>query len=133
MSSYACPPKPPQTRRPKRPGTLAPPACTPSTTPYPASAPSPARGRCCPPWWTGTEPPTPRPTPGPPLGLGGLPFEAAEFDLQEGSLIALYTDGLLEARPRHRSEYGPAPPSPRPARPLPASHVRHRARSPATH
>lgn len=34
---------------------------------------------------------------GPPLGLGGLPFEAAEFDLQEGSLIALYTDGLLEA------------------------------------
>lgn len=36
-------------------------------------------------------------------------------------------------RPRHRSEYGPAPPSPRPARPLRASHVRHRARSPATH
>jgi serine phosphatase RsbU (regulator of sigma subunit)/anti-sigma regulatory factor (Ser/Thr protein kinase) len=36
--------------------------------------------------------------PGPPLGLGGLPFEAAEFELAEGSLIALYTDGLLEAR-----------------------------------
>ncbi|GAA3028371.1 hypothetical protein GCM10010448_07920 [Streptomyces glomeratus] len=36
--------------------------------------------------------------PGPPLGLGGLPFEAAEFDLPEGSLLALYTDGLIEAR-----------------------------------
>ncbi|MGW2936617.1 ATP-binding SpoIIE family protein phosphatase [Streptomyces sp. NPDC001156] len=35
---------------------------------------------------------------GPPLGLGGLPFEAAEFDLPEGSLLALYTDGLIEAR-----------------------------------
>ncbi|MEU6259426.1 SpoIIE family protein phosphatase [Streptomyces sp. NPDC047043] len=35
--------------------------------------------------------------PGPPLGLGGLPFEAAEVDLPEGSLIALYTDGLIEA------------------------------------
>ncbi|RFC77537.1 SpoIIE family protein phosphatase [Streptomyces sp. AcE210] len=34
---------------------------------------------------------------GPPLGLGGLPFEAAEIDLPEGSLIALYTDGLIEA------------------------------------
>ncbi|MEU6375568.1 SpoIIE family protein phosphatase [Streptomyces sp. NPDC046909] len=36
--------------------------------------------------------------PGPPLGLGGLPFEAAEVDLAEGSLLALYTDGLIEAR-----------------------------------
>lgn len=35
---------------------------------------------------------------GPPLGLGGLPFETAEFDLAEGSLLALYTDGLIEAR-----------------------------------
>ncbi|WP_369251197.1 SpoIIE family protein phosphatase [Streptomyces sp. R41] len=34
---------------------------------------------------------------GPPLGLGGLPFEAAEIDLPEGSLLALYTDGLIEA------------------------------------
>ncbi|MFE5032717.1 SpoIIE family protein phosphatase [Streptomyces sp. NPDC056683] len=34
--------------------------------------------------------------PGPPLGLGGLPFEAVETDLPEGSLLALYTDGLLE-------------------------------------
>ncbi|WEO95367.1 SpoIIE family protein phosphatase [Streptomyces sp. FXJ1.172] len=35
---------------------------------------------------------------GPPLGLGGLPFEAVESELPEGSLLALYTDGLLEAR-----------------------------------
>ncbi|MFD9003682.1 SpoIIE family protein phosphatase [Streptomyces sp. NPDC059582] len=34
---------------------------------------------------------------GPPLGLGGLPFETTEIDLPEGSLIALYTDGLVEA------------------------------------
>ncbi|WP_392675355.1 SpoIIE family protein phosphatase [Streptomyces sp. LN785] len=34
---------------------------------------------------------------GPPLGLGGLPFESVEIDLPEGSLIALYTDGLIEA------------------------------------
>ncbi|MFE9028194.1 SpoIIE family protein phosphatase [Streptomyces iakyrus] len=38
--------------------------------------------------------------PGPPLGLGGLPFEAAEVDLPEGSLLALYTDGLVAARDR---------------------------------
>ncbi|WP_043457304.1 ATP-binding SpoIIE family protein phosphatase [Streptomyces fulvoviolaceus] len=37
---------------------------------------------------------------GPPLGLGGLPFEAAEVDLPQGSLLALYTDGLIEARDR---------------------------------
>ncbi|MEU2052511.1 ATP-binding SpoIIE family protein phosphatase [Streptomyces bungoensis] len=36
--------------------------------------------------------------PGPPLGLGGLPFETAEFDLPEGSVLALYTDGLIEGR-----------------------------------
>ncbi|MFJ3233913.1 SpoIIE family protein phosphatase [Streptomyces sp. NPDC086787] len=36
--------------------------------------------------------------PGPPLGLGGLPFEAYDIELPEGSLIALYTNGLLEAR-----------------------------------
>jgi PAS domain S-box-containing protein len=33
---------------------------------------------------------------GPPLGLGALPFESAELELPEGSLIALYTDGLIE-------------------------------------
>ncbi|WP_051865006.1 SpoIIE family protein phosphatase [Streptomyces griseus] len=35
---------------------------------------------------------------GPPLGLGGLPFESVEFELPEGSLLALYTDGLVESR-----------------------------------
>jgi hypothetical protein len=29
--------------------------------------------------------------------VGGLPFEAAEFDLPEGSVLALYTDGLTES------------------------------------
>jgi anti-sigma regulatory factor (Ser/Thr protein kinase) len=37
---------------------------------------------------------------GPPLGLGGLPFEEAEFQLPEGSLLVLYTDGLIESRQR---------------------------------
>ncbi len=37
---------------------------------------------------------------GPPLGLGGLPFETAEFLLPEGSQLALYTDGLIEDRDR---------------------------------
>lgn len=32
---------------------------------------------------------------GPALGVGGPPFEAAEFDLVEGTTLALYTDGLL--------------------------------------
>jgi serine phosphatase RsbU (regulator of sigma subunit)/PAS domain-containing protein len=35
---------------------------------------------------------------GPPLGLGGLPFESSEIELPEASILALYTDGLLEAR-----------------------------------
>ncbi|PVC83780.1 protein phosphatase [Streptomyces sp. CS090A] len=34
--------------------------------------------------------------PGPPLGLGGLPFESLEVELPEGSLLGLYTDGLIE-------------------------------------
>ncbi|WP_416968980.1 SpoIIE family protein phosphatase [Streptomyces sp. 4F14] len=37
---------------------------------------------------------------GPPLGLGGLPFESAEVQLAEGSVLALYTDGLIESRTR---------------------------------
>ncbi|MBL1083783.1 SpoIIE family protein phosphatase [Streptomyces actinomycinicus] len=36
--------------------------------------------------------------PGPPLGLGGLPFENTEISLAHGSLLALYTDGLVESR-----------------------------------
>ncbi|MFE6041462.1 SpoIIE family protein phosphatase [Streptomyces sp. NPDC056452] len=36
---------------------------------------------------------------GTPLGTGlGVPFEAVELELPEGSLIALYTDGLIETR-----------------------------------
>lgn len=41
---------------------------------------------------------------GPPLGLGGLPFESAEFSLPEGSVLALFTDGLVERRDRDIDE-----------------------------
>ncbi|MFF3686717.1 SpoIIE family protein phosphatase [Streptomyces sp. NPDC002187] len=41
---------------------------------------------------------------GPPLGLGGLPFEAAEITLDEGTLLALYTDGLIQGRKRDVDE-----------------------------
>ncbi|HEX5297219.1 MAG TPA: SpoIIE family protein phosphatase [Streptosporangiaceae bacterium] len=34
---------------------------------------------------------------GPPLGLGGLPFESSEIELPAGSVLALYTDGLIES------------------------------------
>ncbi|MFH8682950.1 SpoIIE family protein phosphatase [Streptomyces lydicus] len=37
---------------------------------------------------------------GPPLGLGGLPFETASFHLPEGSQLVLYTDGLVADRRR---------------------------------
>ncbi|MFF7352740.1 MULTISPECIES: SpoIIE family protein phosphatase [Streptomyces] len=37
---------------------------------------------------------------GPPLGLGGMPFQTAELDLPEGSQLVLYTDGLIEDRTR---------------------------------
>ncbi|WP_086560908.1 SpoIIE family protein phosphatase [Streptomyces africanus] len=47
----------------------------------------------------GTRTPAPA-QPGPPLGIGGLPFEATELELPEGSLLALYTDGLVESRER---------------------------------
>ncbi|WP_344399827.1 SpoIIE family protein phosphatase [Streptomyces longisporus] len=39
-------------------------------------------------------------TAGPPLGVGGLPFESTELELPEGSVVALYTDGLIEDRDR---------------------------------
>lgn len=32
------------------------------------------------------------------LGLGGEPFESTEVDVPDGSLLALYTDGLVDAR-----------------------------------
>ncbi|MFE9453692.1 SpoIIE family protein phosphatase [Streptomyces sp. NPDC006739] len=37
---------------------------------------------------------------GPPLGLGGLPFETVDLELDEGSRLVLYTDGLVEDRER---------------------------------
>jgi len=37
---------------------------------------------------------------GPILGVGGLPFEEANVQLPEGSLLVLYTDGLIESRQR---------------------------------
>jgi serine phosphatase RsbU (regulator of sigma subunit)/anti-sigma regulatory factor (Ser/Thr protein kinase) len=37
---------------------------------------------------------------GPPLGVGGLPFEAISLDLAEGTILALFTDGLIESRER---------------------------------
>ncbi|MFJ7073738.1 SpoIIE family protein phosphatase [Streptomyces sp. NPDC098781] len=37
---------------------------------------------------------------GPPLGLGGLPFEATEIDVPADSRLVLYTDGLIEDRKR---------------------------------
>ncbi|MFJ9575860.1 SpoIIE family protein phosphatase [Streptomyces sp. NPDC101191] len=37
---------------------------------------------------------------GPPLGLGGMPFESTELRLAEGSQLVLYTDGLVEERSR---------------------------------
>ncbi|MFF0156239.1 SpoIIE family protein phosphatase [Streptomyces sp. NPDC005263] len=39
-------------------------------------------------------------TAGPPLGVGGLPFEATELELPEGAVVALYTDGLVGDRDR---------------------------------
>lgn len=35
---------------------------------------------------------------GAPLGLGLVPFESVTLELAEGSVLALYTDGLIEAR-----------------------------------
>ncbi|MGW1952708.1 SpoIIE family protein phosphatase [Streptomyces sp. NPDC001920] len=37
---------------------------------------------------------------GPPLGLGGLPFESAEIEMREGTVLSFYTDGLIESRER---------------------------------
>lgn len=36
--------------------------------------------------------------PGTPIGLGLMSFESTEFEVPEGSVIALYTDGLVERR-----------------------------------
>ncbi|MGW7447473.1 SpoIIE family protein phosphatase [Kitasatospora sp. NPDC054795] len=37
---------------------------------------------------------------GPPLGVGGLPFETTELRLEPGTALVLYTDGLVENRDR---------------------------------
>ncbi|MEU6281330.1 SpoIIE family protein phosphatase [Streptomyces sp. NPDC047028] len=42
----------------------------------------------------------PRIPAGPPLGLGGMAFEATEFELAENSLLGLYTNGLIEGTDR---------------------------------
>ncbi|WP_240667598.1 amino acid permease [Streptomyces luteoverticillatus] len=42
---------------------------------------------------------------GPPLGLGGPPFQSTEFHLPDGSLLALFTDGLVQT-PDHDTETG---------------------------
>ncbi|GAA3086988.1 hypothetical protein GCM10017562_66500 [Streptomyces roseofulvus] len=42
-----------------------------------------------------------------PLGVGGLPFESAEFEIAENSLLALFTDGLVTGA-EHDPEAGVA-------------------------
>ncbi|MGV4890014.1 SpoIIE family protein phosphatase [Streptomyces viridosporus] len=44
---------------------------------------------------------------GPPLGTGGLPFESAEFELPENTVLAFYTDGLTTS-PTRKAETGEA-------------------------
>ncbi|MER6356977.1 SpoIIE family protein phosphatase [Streptomyces sp. NPDC001634] len=39
--------------------------------------------------------------PGPPLGIGGPPYESTELQLPPGSVIAFFTDGLLQAADGH--------------------------------
>ncbi|WP_405795384.1 SpoIIE family protein phosphatase [Streptomyces sp. NBC_01506] len=41
---------------------------------------------------------------GPPLGVGGLPFETAQLELPVGSVLTLYTNGLVEARDHDMNE-----------------------------
>ncbi|MDT0548992.1 MULTISPECIES: SpoIIE family protein phosphatase [Streptomyces] len=41
---------------------------------------------------------------GPPLGLGSLPFESREVQLAEGSVLSLYTNGLIQAPDRDVDE-----------------------------
>ncbi|WSY28372.1 SpoIIE family protein phosphatase [Streptomyces sp. NBC_00887] len=46
---------------------------------------------------------TPELPAGPPLGVGTFPFEAAEFDVEEGTVLVLFTDGLLRGSDPARS------------------------------
>jgi len=41
---------------------------------------------------------------GVPLGVGGVEFESAEFEVPDGTVLVLYTDGLVEARGEDISE-----------------------------
>ncbi|UGY93447.1 SpoIIE family protein phosphatase [Streptomyces gobiensis] len=41
---------------------------------------------------------------GAPLGVGGVAFESADFEIEEGAVLVLYTDGLIEARDEDISE-----------------------------
>ncbi|WP_105968671.1 ATP-binding SpoIIE family protein phosphatase [Streptomyces geranii] len=43
---------------------------------------------------------------GPVLGVGGLPFETTESRLPEGTLVALFTDGLVEATAERDADLG---------------------------
>ncbi|MES4904785.1 MULTISPECIES: SpoIIE family protein phosphatase [unclassified Streptomyces] len=51
----------------------------------------------------GTARPVPVPA-APPLGVGGLPFEAVELEMPEDAVLALYTDGLIGGRGRDLDE-----------------------------
>ncbi|MFD0118886.1 SpoIIE family protein phosphatase [Streptomyces sp. NPDC058320] len=44
--------------------------------------------------------PSPTCQPGPPPGLGFLPFESAELELPDGTLLTLFTNGLIGAGDR---------------------------------
>ncbi|WP_150136305.1 ATP-binding SpoIIE family protein phosphatase [Streptomyces hyaluromycini] len=39
--------------------------------------------------------------PGPPLAVCGMPYETTTIDLEPGSVLALYTDGLVHLGPHH--------------------------------
>jgi serine phosphatase RsbU (regulator of sigma subunit)/anti-sigma regulatory factor (Ser/Thr protein kinase) len=41
---------------------------------------------------------------GPPLGVGGMPFETIDLDLTAGCVLALFTDGLIESRHRDMNQ-----------------------------
>ncbi|WP_155060337.1 SpoIIE family protein phosphatase [Streptomyces blattellae] len=43
-------------------------------------------------------------SPGPPLGVGGMPFEVTTVRIEPGSTLALYTDGLVERASDHLDE-----------------------------
>jgi len=42
--------------------------------------------------------------PAPPLGVGEIPIESRTFQIEDGSLLVLYTDGLVEDRQRDIDE-----------------------------